>query len=42
MKKSVNTLPKVVGFLRVPQFPPTGQVGRQVGLKASKELIIFN
>jgi hypothetical protein len=27
-KESVNALPKVVGFLRVLQFPPTGNVDR--------------
>jgi hypothetical protein len=27
-EKSVNALPKVVGFLRVLQFPPTGKVDR--------------
>jgi hypothetical protein len=27
-KGSVNTLPKVVGFLRELRFPPTGQVVR--------------
>ena len=26
--KSVNALPKVVGFLRVLRFPPTGKVDR--------------
>ena len=28
VKKSVNALPKVVGFLRVLQFSTTGDVGR--------------
>jgi hypothetical protein len=27
-KKSVNALPKIVGFLRVLRFPPTGNVDR--------------
>ena len=27
-KESVNTQPKVVGFLRVLRFPPTGKVDR--------------
>jgi hypothetical protein len=27
-KESVNALPKVVGFLRVLRFPPTGKVDR--------------
>ena len=27
-KESVNALPKVLGFLRVLQFPPTGNVDR--------------
>ena len=27
-EESVNALPKVVGFLRVLQFPPTGEVDR--------------
>jgi hypothetical protein len=34
-KESVNALPKVVGFLRVLRFPPTGNVDRVHGLGLS-------
>ena len=38
VKKSVNTLPKVVSFLRALQFPPTGKLTGWVRINTDREV----